>query len=1010
MTDRNSYISWQSSLLRSVCNCIFCLSCFFFLPVSADDKGPFDEISISVSVSGLGGRELEALIQGEQAYLSVSDLFDFLKINHQPSDVNGVVSGFYLSEGNRYSIDAIQRRIIIGDKVLPLNRDEIIQTPAGIYLRSGVFGKVFGLNCVFNFRSLSVNLTTTLELPVISEKRREMLRDNLRKLKSEIKADSTILRRFSAFNPGTLDWNISSTIRDRNPAESQLNLRVGALLAGGEGTVGLNFDSRQNFNIRQQTYLWRYVNNEPGTLRQIKVGKLPVQSTASLYSPVLGVQFTNTPTTLRRSFGTFVLSDVTEPGWTVELYINQVLIDYTKADPSGFFTFQVPIIYGNTMVTFRFFGPWGEERFKEQRISVPYNFLPKNELEYVLSLGVLEDGQKTRYSRADLKYGLGNRITVGTGFEYLSALDSNGVMPFVNASLRLGSSFMLSGDYTYGVRGKAVLNYRLPTDLMLEVSYTRYERGQMAVSHNFLEERKIMLSKPYHISSISGYSRLTVRQIVYSQIKQTTANLLLSASTKGINASLTTYAQMISPEDLNIYSNLAMSLRLPYRFVFKPELEYNYNFGRINEVKGEVERQIARGSFFSLAYHHNFNFASRSIAASFRFDLSFARGSIAARQTNGRTILSQSISGGATGDVKSRMLNLNNHRNVGVGGVVIYPFLDLNSNQRRDSDEPKVPGLNVTIKGARIQQNAGDTSIRVTDLEPYRRHLIELSSTGFDNIAWQLAKKNIALTIEPNKMQLIEVPVSIAGEVTGTISGVAAKQKVPGRVTLNIYRKGTWVAKTVSESDGYFSFLGLAPGSYTAMVDSEQLSRLQLTASPASIKFEIEKSVEGDVVGNIDFKLYQSSERVTDRVMPAVLITAPSQNTSRPYSWDVSKAVKDVNITGLHTALPARETHLSSPGGSGTSGSGDPESVEREKGASFRVRITAIGDKAAAMNLKDNLLRQYGHPVTIYFEGTSTYYLYLSGFQSRSEAEAFLPVLSSHNLNTTRIVAPMRRK
>ena len=118
---------------------------------------------------------------------------------------------------------------------------------------------------------------------------------------------------------------------------------------------------------------------------------------------------------------------MTEPGWIVELYINNVLVDYIKADASGFFTFEVPLIYGNSMVKLKFFGPWGEERTREQNISIPFNFLPPKTLEYTVGAGIVEDTLMSRFSRADVNYGVTRSLTVGAGAEYLSSLSSNPV-------------------------------------------------------------------------------------------------------------------------------------------------------------------------------------------------------------------------------------------------------------------------------------------------------------------------------------------------------------------------------------------------------------------------------------------------------------------------------------------------------------------------------------------------------------------------------------------------------
>lgn len=42
-----------------------------------------------------------------------------------------------------------------------------------------------------------------------------------------------------------------------------------------------------------------------------------------------------------------------------------------------FFSFEVPLMYGNTSVALQFYGPYGEERREERIINIPYNFVPE---------------------------------------------------------------------------------------------------------------------------------------------------------------------------------------------------------------------------------------------------------------------------------------------------------------------------------------------------------------------------------------------------------------------------------------------------------------------------------------------------------------------------------------------------------------------------------------------------------------------------------------------------------
>ena len=120
-------------------------------------------------------------------------------------------------------------------------------------------------------------------------------------------------------------------------------LGLGTMFLGGETNLMLNYSSRLPFTSRNQFYQWRYVNNDNSYLSQVTAGRIFTRATSSLFAPVSGVQVTNTPMQNRRSFGSYLLNDYTEPRWTVELYVNNVLVAFTEADASGFYSFEVPL-------------------------------------------------------------------------------------------------------------------------------------------------------------------------------------------------------------------------------------------------------------------------------------------------------------------------------------------------------------------------------------------------------------------------------------------------------------------------------------------------------------------------------------------------------------------------------------------------------------------------------------------------------------------------------------------
>ena len=51
-------------------------------------------------------------------------------------------------------------------RLFDLEPGELIKTETDLYLKSPYFATVFGLECIFDFRTLSVRVETKLELPL----------------------------------------------------------------------------------------------------------------------------------------------------------------------------------------------------------------------------------------------------------------------------------------------------------------------------------------------------------------------------------------------------------------------------------------------------------------------------------------------------------------------------------------------------------------------------------------------------------------------------------------------------------------------------------------------------------------------------------------------------------------------------------------------------------------------------------------------------------------------------
>lgn len=997
----------------------FCLS---------QEEPQYDEVTVYLKVPGIGGADISALIKNDKAYLSISDVFTLLKIKNTSSAHLDSLSGFFINPQDEYLIDRVKNNVIFQGKKIELKPDDLILTETNLYMKAGLFGELFGLNCLFILRNLSVELTTKLELPTIREMKTEQMRENLKRLRGEVKTDTTIGRSYPLFKFGMADWAINTSQQKGVAPTTQLNLSLGSVVAGGEMNVGISYDQANQFDSRQQTYLWRYVNNEHQALRQVLVGKMPMQTISTTNGQVVGLQLTNTPTLYRKSFGTYTLTNVTEPGWLVELYINNVLVDYVKADASGFYKFEVPLTYGNTVLKVRAYGPWGEVREKVENANVPFNFLPPGEMEYSTTVGVIEDQPDTKFSRTNINYGVNRHMTIGGGYEYFRSPMVENSLPFIGSSYAILKNLLFAGEYIFETRLKSSLSYRLPSNLQFDLNYTSYDKSQKAIPFSPILERGIAIAVPFQGKRFSIYSMLSLSQRFYDLYKTSNASFLFSGSLLGISSNVTTTIAYLDTKQTNFSSNISLSFRLPKRFILRPSAQYDYIQHKWANTRIQLDKPLFKNGYLNISYSKDFlNKMNNSINIGLRYDFSFMQTGVVSKLSKNVNSFSQSASGSLLFDRKSRYVGTSNTSTVGRGGFIFFAFLDMNGNGKRDKNEPKVAGLNLRVNGGRIVKRDKDSTIRVVDLTPYTSYLVELNNNSFQNIAWKVKKSVLSVYADPNQFRTIEIPVDVMSEAAGTVNLKTKNgSRGLGRVYVCFYRNGQMLAgKVLTEGDGYYSYMGLKPGEYVARLDSSQLTKIKMSSFPEFKTFTIKESKDGDFVESLDFTLQSNAKDTIENVLPKAEPKAvPSEGKIINYASADNKKTNAFAITVKQTQryennLPGVRysqsfsskdklkgknvadslVNLKALRASDKSDSSIILSMDRNHqiadadGQRYSIQFGTYISEKDALSVQRKITIATGLPVIIVSEN-GLYVLWIEGFSSRREANQLLASLS----------------
>lgn len=857
------------------------LICMFFSVVQAaetpinkviklDPIMSIDEIPVEIFIKGYGKIEADVLITDRnRVYIDVNDLFDKLGILCVRS--NDTFTGFIENVNRPYVIDFEERKITIDHNTIR-SPNGFTKESAAIFVESTVLSDAFGFNMIFNYRSLSIVMDANFELPLVKKARLDKIRQNLSLLQSqnEVKSDSVIGRKYHLINGLAVDWAVNLSQIGGQKSFNNYALGLGTELLCGEAKIGFVYYDQVKFDRRQLYYNWRWIDNDSKFMKQAQVGKVPAQSISFLGSPLVGASFTNSPNTVRKAKGSYIIRDYTEPNWTVELYLNDVLVNYTASDASGLYVFEVPIIYGYTTLKLKFYGLLGEERVEERTMNTPYTFMPENVMEYNVTAGVLEDDRGSKFGRGEFNYGVTRSLTVGGGIEYLSSIIDQPAIPFANLAFQPFTKMVIKMNYANGVSYGGLFNYYFGQSTFLEVDYINYVEGQKATLNITNEELKVQLTVPFKRSKFSGSTQFNFMQYGYDTFNFNQFNAVFSGRYKNYSSNVSLSSNWITNKDPFISTTVVFAHRLRNGLTIRPSFQYNVSDSNMIRFRADLEKRLAKMSF-SASYERNLQFSTDNLFFNFKYDLPYARTNVSATYANNNMNLAQGAQGSLTFGGDNGYVNKGNNSALGKGGILLYPFLDLNQNGKRDDGEKIVLLNNVKVSGAKAVISQKDSIIRISDLNAFVKYNIGFSDAELENISWRFKNHSYQILVDPNQYKIVEVPIVVMGEIGGSVFlNTDNQSKGLGRISVQIFNSvGEKVAEVLSESDGYFNYLGLKPGKYTVRADVKQLENLDYQSSPKSHEVAIDVSEDGTVLEGLDF--YISTRETSELTISTIV-------------------------------------------------------------------------------------------------------------------------------------------
>jgi hypothetical protein len=371
------------------------------------------------------------------------------------------------------------------------------------------------------------------------------------------------------------------------------------------------------------------------------------------------------------------------------------------------------------------------------------------------------------------------------------------------------------------------------------------------------------LSSPIQTSFFSGFTRFTYQQNLSPNSIFNLSELLLSGRIYKMNFNFTTNSYFTNKTKPFVVSNLSTSLRLLKGIVLIPNIRYEYNATGITSLKVEAKKRIFKKGFLQASLNLDFKRKRHSFQIGFQYSFKFSNIAFSSNINKNTTSFSQSASGSLIFEPTRDFIKFNNRTSINRGSMKFIPFLDTNDNGKRDPNENPVTGLEVEINGGNKHVNPKKGTTVITGLEPYIEQYVTFNTKGINNIAWRLKNKTLNITLNPNQLKIVEIPFSVVGEVAGMVRyGSNGQLGGASGLKINIYKNdAVFVTAILSQPDGYFNFLGLTSGSYSAKIDPIQLQELELQVKSKNTKFIIQNGTYGAIVDNLEFKIYKDDKK-----------------------------------------------------------------------------------------------------------------------------------------------------
>jgi hypothetical protein len=653
---------------------------------------------------------------------------------------------------------------------------------------------------------------------------------------------------------------------------TQLNAGYELYAAGEAGPVAYNarlFSNRKGVpeSLRLQAYRTDPEGRLLGPLKatQAVIGDVSGVSTALVSQSGVGrgAFLSNRPVERRDAFDRTDFRGELPSGWDAELYRNGQLLRFAETRADGRYEFlDVPLLYGANDFEVVLYGPQGQVRREKRAVPVGLDSIPPRKTYY---WGVVAEegrdlitlGKVQRFPRAGLRgsFGLERGLDVKTSiaaFGHSLNLEDGQRRNFGEVSLRraIGSSLLeVSGAASNG-GGTALranlfgqfLGSSVGAESINARGGYRSDRVLLGVSgiHTLSIDRTIgggRRSVPVHLEG--RYTERINGNESFDAAARVSASLGRVAVTAQVDWRDERQRFGPDPEGVAEASLLANARIKGIRL--RGEARYRLSAGARFESATLVGEWAAGGDDrfrndwrAEIGYDQPLRRARAGLGYIRRFEKVALTASIEGA-TDGAVAAGLDLAFSLGPNPRGNGLRVTSDRLATQGQAVARVFRDQNGDGRWQPGEPQEKDVQLSAGRVPVPRLTGaDGVVLIDSLEPFQPVLIGIDASSLPDPYVLPANSGIVVTPRPGVSITIDLPLSSAGEVDGTLLRDGGTP-IEGVDLELIDVEGRVARKTRSDFDGFFLFEGVPYGRYSLHIAKAVAQAIKLSPVLAGI-------------------------------------------------------------------------------------------------------------------------------------------------------------------------------